>query len=136
MEEKIEKNKKTEKLEIEETKNEKKEEIKEEKASEKTTPARTTPARTTHERTRTGRDRSQFSPRKNYFFKKRVCFFCKNKDAVIDYKDVGLMKRFISESGKISPRRFTGTCAKHQRKLATEIKKARQMALIPYTDRH
>ncbi len=130
MEEKIEKK------EIEETKNEKQEEIKEEKASEKTTPARTTPARTTHERNRPGRDRSQFSPRRNFFFKKRVCFFCKNKDAVIDYKDVGLMKRFISESGKISPRRFTGTCAKHQRKLATEIKKARQMALIPYTDRH
>ncbi|MCK4653290.1 MAG: 30S ribosomal protein S18 [Candidatus Cloacimonetes bacterium] len=125
MEEKIEKK------EIEETKNEKQEEIKEEKASEKTTPARTT-----HERNRPGRDRSQFSPRRNFFFKKRVCFFCKNKDAVIDYKDVGLMKRFISESGKISPRRFTGTCAKHQRKLATEIKKARQMALIPYTDRH
>ncbi len=74
--------------------------------------------------------------RKNFFYKKKVCYFCKNKDAVIDYKDVSLMKRFISESGKISPRRFTGTCAKHQRKLATEIKKARQMALIHFTDKH
>ncbi|MCK5347668.1 MAG: 30S ribosomal protein S18 [Candidatus Heimdallarchaeota archaeon] len=74
--------------------------------------------------------------KKNFFFKKRVCFFCKNKEAVLDYKDVGLMKRFVAESGKISPRRFTGTCAKHQRKLAVEIKKARQMALLPYTDKH
>lgn len=79
---------------------------------------------------------SKFSAKKNFFFKKRVCFFCKNKEAVIDYKDVGLMKRFVAESGKISPRRFTGTCAKHQRKLAVEIKKARQMALLPYTDKH
>ena len=74
--------------------------------------------------------------KKNFFFKKRVCFFCKNKESVIDYKDVGLMKRFVAESGKISPRRFTGTCAKHQRKLAVEIKKSRQMALLPYTDKH
>ena len=74
--------------------------------------------------------------KKNFFLKKKVCFFCKNKESVIDYKDVSLMKRFISESGKISPRRFTGTCAKHQRKLATEIKKARQMALIHFTDKH
>jgi small subunit ribosomal protein S18 len=72
---------------------------------------------------------------KNFFFKKKVCFFCKNKKAEADYKDVGLMKRFISESFKISPRRFTGTCAKHQRRLIKEIKKARQMALIPYLDK-
>jgi len=82
-----------------------------------------------------GRQGGRFG-KKNYFFKKRVCFFCKNKEAVLDYKDVGLMKRFVAESGKISPRRFTGTCAKHQRKLAVEIKKARQMALLPYTDKH
>ncbi|MDO9578033.1 MAG: 30S ribosomal protein S18 [Candidatus Cloacimonadales bacterium] len=69
-------------------------------------------------------------------FKKRVCFFCKNKEAVLDYKDAGLMKRFISENGKISPRRFTGTCTKHQKKLTVEIKKARQMALLHFTDKH
>lgn len=73
--------------------------------------------------------------KRKFFMKKKVCFFCKNKEAVIDYKDVNLMRRFIAESGKIVPRRFSGTCAKHQRKLSTEIKKARQMALIPYTDR-
>ena len=71
---------------------------------------------------------------KNFYFRKKVCYFCKNKEAEIDYKDVGLMKRFVAESFKISPRRFTGTCAKHQRKLVKEIKKARQMALIPYLD--
>ncbi|MCF7918919.1 MAG: 30S ribosomal protein S18 [Candidatus Cloacimonetes bacterium] len=73
--------------------------------------------------------------KRKFFMKKKICFFCKNKESVLDYKDVNLMKRFIAESGKIVPRRFSGTCAKHQRKLSTEIKKARQMALIPYTDR-
>lgn len=73
--------------------------------------------------------------KRKFFMKKKVCFFCKNKEAVIDYKDVNLMRRFVAESGKIVPRRFSGTCAKHQRKLSTEIKKARQMALIPYSDR-
>jgi len=80
--------------------------------------------------------RKKFGGRKNFVFRKRVCFFCKNKDAVVDYKDVGLMKRFVAESGKISPRRFTGTCAKHQKKLSVEIKKSRQMALLIFTDKH
>ncbi|MDY6915315.1 MAG: 30S ribosomal protein S18 [Candidatus Cloacimonadota bacterium] len=76
------------------------------------------------------RRRNKRSRRPKFFFRKKRCFFCKNSEVEIDYKDVKLMKRFISESGKITPRRFSGTCAKHQRKLATEIKKARQMALI------
>jgi small subunit ribosomal protein S18 len=80
--------------------------------------------------------KGQYASKKKFFFKKRVCFFCSNKNTVIDYKDVGLMKRFVSESGKISPRRFTGTCAKHQKKVTVEIKKARQMALLPFTDKH
>lgn len=83
-----------------------------------------------------GGHRKSFGNKKNFIFKKRVCFFCKNKDAQIDYKDAGLMKRFVSENGKISPRRFTGTCAKHQKKLTVEIKKARQMALLHFTDMH
>ena len=85
---------------------------------------------------RNRRPNKKFGRNKKYQFRKKVCFFCKNEDVEIDYKDVGLMKRFITESGKISSRRFTGTCAKHQRKLTAEIKKARQMALIKYTDRH
>jgi len=80
--------------------------------------------------------RRTFKPRGKFLFKKKVCFFCKNKNAVIDYKDVGLLKRFVAESGKITPRRFTGACTKHQRKIAVEIKKARHMALIQYTDKH
>lgn len=64
--------------------------------------------------------------------RRKVCAFCTEKVA-IDYKDVARIKRFITEKGKILPRRQTGTCAKHQRELATAIKRARYMALIPYT---
>ena len=64
--------------------------------------------------------------------RKKVCYFKKNKITVIDYKDVELLKRFISANGKIIPRRVTGTSSKYQRLLATAIKRARQMALLPY----
>ena len=91
-----------------------------------------------HSSRRTGKPnvhRGGGGDKRKFFLKKRICFFCKNKEAILDYKEVNLMKRFVAESGKIVPRRFSGTCAKHQRKLSTEIKKARQMALIPYTVR-
>jgi small subunit ribosomal protein S18 len=91
-------------------------------------------SRSSGSRTSGSRTSGRFSG-KNYFFKKRFCFFCRNKDVVIDYKNVDLMKKFVAESCKISPRRFTGTCAKHQRKLVLEIKKARQMALLPYIEK-
>ncbi len=67
------------------------------------------------------------------FFQKRkkYCKFCAEKKEP-NYKDVETLKEFISERGKIIPRRISGTCAKHQRKLSVEIKKARQLALIPY----
>ena len=64
--------------------------------------------------------------------KKKVCYFTKNKIEYIDYKDVELLKKFISPSGKISARRITGTSAKYQRQLARAIKNARYMALLPY----
>lgn len=64
--------------------------------------------------------------------RKKVCYFKKNNVTVIDYKDLELLKRFISANGKIIPRRVTGTGAKYQRLLATAIKRARQMALLPY----
>jgi small subunit ribosomal protein S18 len=64
--------------------------------------------------------------------RKKVCYFTKNKITSIDYKDIELLRRFISPNGKITPRRVTGTRAKYQRMLATAIKRARQMALIPY----
>lgn len=64
--------------------------------------------------------------------KKKVCAFCAEKVAVIDYKDIPRLKKFITEKGKIIPRRMTGTCAKHQRALAEAIKRARVMALLPF----
>lgn len=64
--------------------------------------------------------------------RKKVCAFCAEKNAVIDYKDTAKLRKYITERGKISPRRATGTCAKHQRELAVAIKRARQMALLPY----
>lgn len=64
--------------------------------------------------------------------RKKVCYFTKNKIKTIDYKDVELLKRFISPSSKITSRRATGTSAKYQRMLAVAIKRARYMALLPY----
>ena len=64
--------------------------------------------------------------------RKKVCAFCVNKSKVIDYKDVAMLRHYITEKGKILPRRQTGTCSKHQRELATAIKRARIMALIPF----
>ena len=63
--------------------------------------------------------------------RKKVCVFC-GKDNVIDYKDTAKLKRYVSERGKILPRRNTGTCAKHQRALTTAIKRARHVSLMPY----
>ena len=65
--------------------------------------------------------------------KKKVCMYCADKNLVIDYKDTDKLKKFVSEKGKILPRRVTGLCAKHQRKVTTEIKRARHIALLPYT---
>ncbi len=65
------------------------------------------------------------------FFRKKVCRFCANKTK-IDYKDADALRRFTTERGKILPRRITGTCAKHQRRLALEIKRARAICLLPF----
>ncbi len=64
--------------------------------------------------------------------KKKVCAFCVDKAASIDYKDVAKLRRYVSERGKILPRRITGNCAKHQRLLTTAIKRARHVALMAY----
>ncbi|MBE3594895.1 MAG: 30S ribosomal protein S18 [Candidatus Carbobacillus altaicus] len=66
--------------------------------------------------------------------RRKVCYFTANKITYIDYKDVDLLRRFINERGKILPRRVTGTKAKYQRMLTTAIKRARQVALLPYTN--
>ena len=66
--------------------------------------------------------------------RKKVCTFCADKtNAGIDYKDVNKLKRYVSERGKILPRRITGNCAKHQRALTVAVKRARHVALMPYT---
>jgi len=64
--------------------------------------------------------------------KRRICRFCSSKEIYIDYKDEKKLGRFISEQGKIIPKRITGTCAKHQRQLARAIKRARYLALLPF----
>lgn len=64
--------------------------------------------------------------------RKKVCIFCGDKNGVIDYKDTNKLKRYVSERGKILPRRITGNCAKHQRALTAAIKRARHVALMPY----
>ena len=71
--------------------------------------------------------------KRRYRSRKKVCIYCADKEKQIDYKDTQTLKRFISDRGKILPRRVTGACAKHQRKITTAIKRARQVALLPYS---
>ena len=66
--------------------------------------------------------------------KKKVCVFCQEGAAYIDYKDTSLLRKYISDRGKIRARRVTGNCAQHQRDVATAIKNSREMALLPYTN--
>jgi small subunit ribosomal protein S18 len=70
---------------------------------------------------------------RRYTSRPKICQFCADKNAVIDYKQADLLRRFVSEDGKIRPRRQTGTCARHQRELARAIKRARHIALLPFT---
>lgn len=65
----------------------------------------------------------------------KVCFFCKEKVTYVDYKDTGLLRRFVSDRGKIRARRVTGTCQRHQRDVQLAVKNAREMSLMPYTVR-
>ena len=68
--------------------------------------------------------------------RRKVCAFCADKTAVIDYKEVNRLRRYLSERAKIEPRRKTGTCARHQRMLTTALKRARHVALLPYAPQH
>lgn len=72
-------------------------------------------------------------PQKKLFTRKKVCRFCADKEIAIDYKDVKTLRNFVSERGKIIPRRIVGTCATHQRQLCEAVKRARQIALLPYS---
>ena len=79
---------------------------------------------------RFGGARSRYAPRR------KVCFFCANKNEKINYKDADKLRGYISDRGKIVPRHRTGTCARHQRSLAVSIKRARHLALLPYVPAH
>ncbi len=73
------------------------------------------------------------APRKKIFSRRKVCRFCADKELVLDYKDVKVLRNFVTERGKIIPKRIYGTCASHQRQVTEAIKRARHLALIPYT---
>ena len=74
--------------------------------------------------------------KKKMFQRRKVCRFCADKKLAIDYKEAKTLRLFISETGKVTPRRISGTCAKHQRQLALAIKRARHIALMPYAASH
>ncbi len=69
------------------------------------------------------------------FYRRKVCKFCTEKIPLIGYKDIQILRGFITDRGKIIPRRISGTCAGHQRELTTSIKRARDIALLPFTER-
>lgn len=71
--------------------------------------------------------------RKKVFSRRRVCRFCTDQEITIDYKDPKTLRNFLTERGKIIPRRIYGTCASHQRQLTEAVKRSRQLALLPYT---
>jgi len=74
--------------------------------------------------------------RRERYGRRKVCGFCVEKMDHVDYKDVNRLRKYVSDRGKIEPRRKTGTCARHQRVLTTALKRARHMALLPYTSEH
>ena len=80
----------------------------------------------------TGGDKAVATQKKQYFRRKKLCRFCVEKIDDINYKDVRMLNSFISERGKITPRRISGVCAPHQRRLAEAIKQARNIVLIPF----
>ncbi len=87
-------------------------------------------------RQKLGKPRARSWGGTKYVPKRRFCSFCADKVEVIDYKDPSKLRRYILGGGKIAPRRRTGTCAKHQRAVAVAIKRARHLALLPYTPAH
>jgi small subunit ribosomal protein S18 len=80
--------------------------------------------------------RSRRTGRGKYIPRRKVCFFCRDKVQYIDYKDPSLLRPYISDRGKIAPRRKSGTCARHQRALSRAIKRARHLALLPFVPAH
>ena len=71
-----------------------------------------------------------------FYHRRRVCSFCVDKVRIIDYKDIQRLRRYISDRARIDPRRKTGTCTKHQRRLSVALKRARHLSLLPFTSAH
>ena len=76
---------------------------------------------------------NRFTRKKSVFQRQKICRFCTNKSLILDYKNPSTLKYFTTEKGKIIPRRISGNCAKHQRKLTKAIQRARNIALLPFT---
>jgi small subunit ribosomal protein S18 len=83
-----------------------------------------------------GAEAGRRRPRGRYSRRRKVCTFCVEHVTVIDYKEVNRLRRFLSERARIEPRKRSGTCAKHQRALSQALKRARHLALLPYTAEH
>ncbi|MFH1438414.1 MAG: 30S ribosomal protein S18 [Pseudomonadota bacterium] len=79
------------------------------------------------------REEGPFSPGRKKFFHKKICRFCNNKNMIIDYKNPEMLRLFVTDRGKIIPRRINGNCSKHQKAVTVAIKRARHLALIPFT---
>ena len=86
-----------------------------------------------YERNSSSRNSSSRGKFKRFYHRRKVCKFCADSSLVIDYKDIKTLKYFTTERGKITPSRISGNCAKHQRMLALAIKRARNMAMLPFT---
>ncbi|HEY42157.1 MAG TPA: 30S ribosomal protein S18 [Dehalococcoidia bacterium] len=87
-------------------------------------------------RQKDSRPRTTRWSRGRYAPRRKVCFFCANKNETIDYKDADRLRSYVSDRGKIEPRRRTGICARHQRSLTVAIKRARHLAMLPYVSAH
>lgn len=81
-------------------------------------------------------ENERFSGNRRFVARPKICQFCADKSIDIDYKSVDMLRRFVTEDGRIRPRRQTGTCARHQRALAVAVKRARHIALLPFTGEH
>lgn len=81
-------------------------------------------------------ERNSRGGQRRFYSRPKFCQFCSDKEQTIDYKKADLLKRFITDDGKIRPRRQTGNCAKHQREVAAAIKRARHIALLPFTGKY
>jgi small subunit ribosomal protein S18 len=111
------------------------EEIKPEESKGRSERGRSETGRYTSSTRDSSRDSSEGPRQRRSYFRKKVCKLCLRKAKSVDYKDVDLLRKFVTDRGKILPRRITGTCSKHQRILSRAIKRARMVALLPFVSK-